>query len=79
MNPAFADYITLMTGIKTDTGMFWENISCEILRGIEQRRRSGFYISSNADFSELLPQDYLRKKKIPKIIEKIGPYYLGSL
>lgn len=74
-----ADYITLETGIKTDTGMFWEIVTPEMIERIDELRRSGFYISTISNFDNLLPPDYVRDKKFPKILKKIGTRYIGYL
>ncbi|MFH0877625.1 MAG: hypothetical protein V1863_05310, partial [Candidatus Omnitrophota bacterium] len=76
-NPALADYITLVLGIKTDTGMYWEAVTPEMMQAIEKIRTSGYYISTTSDFRYLVPRAYARAKKFPPVIESIGVFNIG--
>ena len=78
-NAEVADYITLTTEIKTDTGMFWETITPELIKERNERRKAGFYISHHKDFHNLLSPEDLRQGKYPKIIQVIEKIYIGTL
>ncbi len=78
-NGALADYITLVTGRKTDWGMFFEMIPPELMNLISRNVREGCYVSTDPEFKELLPPDYVREAKFPHIIQKIGKFYIGRI
>ena len=74
-----ADYITLQTDRKTDSGMYWEIVTPEMMKKVYALRTKGYFISSIKNFDNLLPEDYIEKKKFPVILRKIGQTYIGYL
>lgn len=73
-NEALASYITLQTGLLTDTGMFWESVTSDMLKKRTQKRNRGFFISLRRDFRGLAGEGI---DLIPYVIADIDGYYVA--